>query len=491
MATTPDTFIRNKAKIYNPIPKGGGIGGVFGEDRGDHIHAGLDIDAPTGSPCIAPVGGILHWSTDDFSGGGMIHFEFTDALKNNKGQVVIPKGARIGWGHCVRPIVSSSNPTRRVKANQKVAETNHSSPHVHFIYNKNGETSPDGNNNPQRIWDFLRSNGKIDPGNQINSNDAVGQGAPDTEDLFAIGRSAALSTVIELPGILNQKESLEFTGDKSIYNDEPLFDLVAQLTKASMRHFQSLPNGQFFAFFPDYFGHFGHRKAYWQIDDLEIIDGGIDLTDEPLATHVFVAGDTVVPAFNASGGTDFFDRLASQGVVTIYNAFRSDFIIQKGIPEDVDGPKGKQTNKEKERERNKFLASEAAAVAFLRKYGQRPYIEDAPWIRNNAFEFFYAVHTFMLMWSNQFLTTFQFTFMPELYPGGRVRLPNHHLELYIESVQHTFDYEGGFHTTANLMAPTSTDGDWNVSKGMIKQLRDVEAIEDLNEGKKGKGGKRD
>ena len=63
------------------------------------------------------------------------------------------------------------------------------------------------------------------------------------------------------------------------------------------------------------------------------------------------------------------------------------------------------------------------------------------------------------MWSRQFLTEFQFTFMPELYPGGLVGFPEHGVQCYIDQVTHSFDYENGFETTAALSAPASLSND--------------------------------
>jgi hypothetical protein len=73
----------------------------------------------------------------------------------------------------------------------------------------------------------------------------------------------------------------------------------------------------------------------------------------------------------------------------------------------------------------------------------------------------------MLKWSEQFKTTFTFTFMPELFPGGLVAFPDHDLQLYIEEVFHEFSYDGGFTTQANLMAPAASQGNSLISKGMI------------------------
>lgn len=290
------------------------------------------------------------------------------------------------------------------------------------------------------------------------------------EDLFAIGRAAAVSTVLELPGILNTQAAQTLGGDKSIYNDEPLLPFIQQIAQASMRNFQSLPNGAFFSFFPDPFGAYGHRKPYWSVDNLEIFEGHIELNDEALATHVFTPADTIPVSLGDSGSINPVDMLLSRGIVTIFDAFSSDRIIQKELPPSEDEPvketRGGKSNRDKD-DRDQ-LAGRHDAENFLRKYGVRPYIEEATFIRSRGFEFLYALHKFMELWSKQFLTTFSFTFMPELYPGGRVAFPDHEIELYIDAVEHEFDYETGFHTYANLSSPTSSGGVTGVSRGMIR-----------------------
>lgn len=278
-------------------------------------------------------------------------------------------------------------------------------------------------------------------------------------DLFAIGRASAVSTSLQLPGLLNSAESIWMRGAKSIYNDEPLLPFIEQLCKASLRQFQSLPDGSFFAFFPDYFGAYGHRYPYWNIDNTEIIDGKIDLTDESLATHVFVVGDT-------SGMPDeqisLAEKVSSKGVVTIFDAFASKFMIHQ-VDEEKDADA-------KEKDQTK-TASYQRALNFLRKYGIRPHYEPATFIRNSFFEMFYAFTQFQLLWSNQFRTQFSFTFMPELYPGGIVAFEDHDLQCYVDSVTHNFDYINGFTTQANLTAPSSLGkkaGHTNVSLGMVE-----------------------
>jgi hypothetical protein len=330
--------------------------------------------------------------------------------------------------------------------------------HLHFeVRTDGGGYGFEGTIAPK---DYLT--GAVDPGGgggPGSSSGGGGLGSFTEEDLFAIGQAAAISTQLELPGLLNLAESSFMKGAKSIYNDEPLMPFVEQLCKASLRQFQSLPNGAFFAFFPDPFGMYGHRKPYWNIDNIEIIDGGIELNDEALATHVFVVGDTQ----NFSGAVELNEQIASKGVVTIFDAFASDFMLAGRAG------KGKRTSEQQGKDK---MADALEARQFLRKYGIRPHYEDAPFIRNAFFEIFYAYTQFQMLWSNQFRTSFQFTFMPELYPGGIVAMEDHGIQCYIDSVTHSFDYESGFTTQANLSSPAAIGGkNSKISRGMIRPYK--------------------
>lgn len=44
--------------------------------------------------------------------------------------------------------------------------------------------------------------------------------------------------------------------------------------------------------------------------------------------------------------------------------------------------------------------------------------------------------------------------MPEIFPGGKLGFPGHGLQMYVEQVTHSWDYESGFTTTASLTAPS-------------------------------------
>ena len=259
--------------------------------------------------------------------------------------------------------------------------------------------------------------------------------------------ATAFANQVSWPGVEESSEAVLLQGDKSLMNDKQIMPFIQELTSAALRQFQSLPNGDFFAFFPDYFGDFNHRKPYWKIDDIEILDGKIELTDDALATHVYIAGDTGVPF----DGVNFYDQILSGGVVTIFNAFESGFVLGS------DDETPSKSSFDARNHKSRLLAERADAVKFLQKYGARPYYEPVPAIRSHFYEAFYAFQTFQLLWSRTFLTEFQFTFMPEVYPGGIVAFEDHNLQCYVDSVSHDFDYEAGFTTTAQLSAPAYYD----------------------------------
>lgn len=269
-----------------------------------------------------------------------------------------------------------------------------------------------------------------------------------------VSKAAAFATYLDLPGLFDQAESVALSGARSLMNDQPLMPFVQQLCKAALRRFQSMPNGDFYAFYPDYFGGLNHRSPYWQIDDIEILNGQINLSDEPLATHVFTVGD-IVGHFD---GITIQDEIKSAGVVSIFDAFSADFINGLDTGSSKKAPAQFEALKQKD-----------SVIAFLQRYGARPFREDAPWVRSPYYELFLAYQTFCLMWSQQFQAAFQLTFMPELFPGGLVTLPDHNLQLFIEGVEHVFDYETGFQTNVEFSAPTSTEADGdNANIGMIR-----------------------
>jgi hypothetical protein len=289
-------------------------------------------------------------------------------------------------------------------------------------------------------------------------NGAGSTGSISSTDPLSIATAASFAATLELPSLLESVDAMALQGEKSLMNDVPLLPFIQQMCQASLREFQSMPNGDFFAFCPDYFGETFHRKPYWYIDDIEVLDGGITLSDDALVTHMYVVGDTTFT------GNEQLNRLASAGTLTIFNVFMADGILNR------ENATGDKTNSILAQEPTAVvpedshgmntIVSKDQAIQFLRRYGARPAVEDMPMIHNPYFEMFLAYQRFLLAWSRQFLSTFTFTFMPELFPGGKVGFPDHGLQMYIDEVTHSFDYTSGFTTQAGLSAPSvfTSDG---------------------------------
>lgn len=307
----------------------------------------------------------------------------------------------------------------------------------------NAQPAP-GNNNVMSILQSQAPSSSVTPtgattGQSLAASDPSSQqGYVPFTSLAAFSANAAFAANFAFPA--NAQESMFLTGDKALMNDVSCLDAVKQFAKASLRTFRSLPDGRFLAFYPDYFG--AYRKPYWQIYDIEITNFGIQLNDDALATHVYVVGDTTM----GDGSIDVWDEVASRGVATITQAFMLNSFIQPYTPPaDPNAPFPDQS-----------IGRLHDAYTFLQHYGARPHKEEEPLIRNTFYEFLMAWQRFMQLWSQQFSTTVSFTFQPEVMAGGLIEFPNHDIQMFCESATHTFDYEGGFETTAVLSAPALT-----------------------------------
>jgi soluble lytic murein transglycosylase-like protein len=221
--------------------------------------------------------------------------------------------------------------------------------------------------------------------------------------------------------------SVMLTGDRALQNDVPLMEWVQTITKASGRRFQSLPNGDFIAFYPDYFGWSddpNFNTPYLLISDLEVVDLTINLTDDNLVTHFFTVGD-VIP----TGSIDWVDQLYSTvASVETIGVFKNFVIGDDGTFD---------------------------AIGFLKRFGVRPYTEEVPEIKHPIVQFLYGWSNFMQKWAEQFECNITTSFLPELYPGGLVKFKDHDIIAFVEEVTHSFDRASGFTTAATLTAPHS------------------------------------
>jgi hypothetical protein len=60
----------------------------------------------------------------------------------------------------------------------------------------------------------------------------------------------------------------------------------------------------------------------------------------------------------------------------------------------------------------------------------------------------------------QFMANVPVTFMPELYPGMLLKIPEFGVQFYVSEVTHSWDLAGGagFNTSVSVMAPSALDG---------------------------------
>jgi hypothetical protein len=287
--------------------------------------------------------------------------------------------------------------------------------------------------------------------------------------------AAAFVPTLELPSMQDMVTALALGAEgKGLMHDQQLLPFIQQLCTASMRSFQSLPNGDFYAFYPDYFGEMGAHAVYWNIDDIEIMSGGINLSDDGLATHVYAVGDNSWPVDN-----EMINQLFSAGTISVYNAFLNGALVTTNTTStrkstfslrsqaQAANKKGKQGSAQSNAKANGAtqstepgadltgnLMTSVEAGNFITRYGARPLVQDYPMVRSAIYEMLLAYQQFLMAWSTQFQTNFTFTFMPEIFPGGKVGFPTHGIQMYVEEVVHQFDYsEAGFTTTATLSAP--------------------------------------
>jgi cell wall-associated NlpC family hydrolase len=232
------------------------------------------------------------------------------------------------------------------------------------------------------------------------------------------------------------------TGIRAISNDTPILPYIQNLLNATMRQFCSAPNGDFIAWFPDYYGIWG-TAAKMVLQPIEVKDFTVDWSDEFLVTHQFVAGSYDQGAIEldlTSGQVNALNmvyRSVSHGVATI---------DQPGIMAALFGLD--QTPDETSRF-TEFI---------YQRFGPRPNFTPVPTIvagaSGNA-EFFMALFLFMQNWTAQYNANIDITFMPELFPGMIIQFPDFNFQAYVQTVTHTVQFGpgGGFSTRINIVAP--------------------------------------
>ena len=227
-------------------------------------------------------------------------------------------------------------------------------------------------------------------------------------------------------------------GPRALMNDDPILPFVANLMQASMRSWCSAPNGDFMAWFPDYFDIWNYAGKM-VIQPIELMDFTVDWADANIVTHQYVVGSipgmgTVIDQGSGNLTTTNEGGLildvTSQGIATMDfpQIFRAIF--------------GQDATQD-------FLTE------YLNRFGARPDIEQVPSIQQGRPEFFLALYLFMQHWANQFTANIPVTFMPEIWPGMIAQIPAFSFQAYVVNVTHTFSFgpNGSFTTNIDVCAP--------------------------------------
>lgn len=240
--------------------------------------------------------------------------------------------------------------------------------------------------------------------------------------------------------------SEQLYGPRAMLNDTPLLDSIASLVNTSQRNYMAAPNGDFIAWFPDYFGQYG-TAAKMLVRDIELMGDGFTVAwdDTNLVTHQFTVGASTgysnapIPA---GGNIEDYLKTVTRGIATV----EMEDLMKALFNVDSTNP------------RHQFFAN---AETILQRFGARVNFRAMRLITGlgSINEFWYAVYLFQRAWASQFATRVDLTFMPEIWPGMLLEVDSMNVQVYVSSVSHSFDFSGGgFSTQVTAVAPSSTSG---------------------------------
>ena len=265
-----------------------------------------------------------------------------------------------------------------------------------------------------------------------------------------------------------------FTGPRALLNDQPLLPYLKNLFGSTLRSYCSAPNGDLIAWFPDYYGIWG-TAAIMRIEPIELMDFTVYWDDTALVTHQYTVappaqqidlgtGQTSGISIPSTGQTlplDVIFAMTTTGIATI------------DIPAIMYALFGLEP-------------TQAAAQKFIswiyKRFGARPDLQQLPGVIGPQGEFFSALFLFMRSWAYQYTADIPITFMPELWPGMLVQVPEFGFQAYVTTVTHSFKMGPGgfFNTSINIAAPARLPGSGNNSGGQLIGLPIAGGLTDGN-----------
>lgn len=226
-------------------------------------------------------------------------------------------------------------------------------------------------------------------------------------------------------------------GPRRLLNDVRVWEQVVKIANTGMRSFCSAPNGDFVAWYPDYFGKYGKLGAV-EVELIEVNDFTLAWNDTNFKTHVFATGIVGSVSLNPdSAPGEALAQTQTHGIATVE------------FPEILDFVAGTRDHE---------LWGDLNQV--LQRFGARSSHTRMGTIATREGEFFMAIYRFMRSWASQYSTSITLTFMPELFPGMLLRIPVWGIQFYVTSVTHRWNLtSGGFDTIVDVISPSTIDED--------------------------------
>lgn len=368
-----------------------------------------------------------------------------------------PGKSNHGWGLAIDISVLLGNYSKRYPG-RKNSEM-YTTPEYIWLWNnayKFGWGHPDwaqqGGSKPEAWhWEFLafknfqsgstQSHQGVNPHAGVNPFGAAGSGL---QSMFAPESTQLFSAIAKwFPPVLEDEsfESSTLVGYKALMNDEPVLVALDKYIRASGRSYCTAPNGDFISWFPDYWGEFGLAGAV-EVESIELKDFSVAWSDESLITHQYVEGAIMPDSLGPMPGgmMNGMRAMDTRGVATLDMPNLLAAIINV-----------------KDSSQYPWLAD---PQLLLQRFGARVDRERNAMVYGNHQEFYAAVSKLTRAWASQFSASAPITFMPELYPGMLMRLPEFKVQMYVTSVTHSWDYNGnsGFTTNASTIAVSATEG---------------------------------
>ena len=231
-------------------------------------------------------------------------------------------------------------------------------------------------------------------------------------------------------------------GYKALLNDEPVLMTLDSLVTITGRKYCSAPNGDFIAWWPDYWGEYGLSGSL-ELKTIEMLDFTVRWSDAGLVTHQYVEG-AVNPNGQGplpGGVRNYLSSIKTQGLATVTMPGLLEALIN--VPSDQAGLS--------------FLSS---GSLLLKRFGARVSRITDTRIFGPHQEFWFAISKFTEAWATMFHARVPMTFMPELFPGMLLKIPEFKVQFYVAGVTHRWNLgtSEGFSTEAIVMAPSATDG---------------------------------